>query len=39
MGSFEADVSPTNNRKAILKKIFRENIRLQKPELDDAVAD
>jgi len=39
MGSLEADVSPANNRRAILKKIFRENIRLQKPELDDAVAD
>ena len=34
IGSFEADVSPTNNRKAILKKIFRENIRLQKPDFE-----
>ncbi|MHC4487570.1 MAG: PAS domain-containing protein [Planctomycetota bacterium] len=31
MGSLE------NDRKAVLEKIFKENIRLQKPELDDAV--
>ncbi len=31
MGSLE------NDRKAVLEKIFKENIRLQKPELDDAI--
>jgi len=39
MGSLEAAAFPTNNRRAVLEKVFRENIRLQKPELDDAVFD
>jgi len=39
IGSPEATSSPTNNRRAILEKVFRENIRLQKPELNDTVFD
>lgn len=38
VASLEADASYTNNRRAILENVFRQNIALQKPELDDATA-